>query len=113
MRRPPRSTLFPYTTLFRSGAAEDLVRDEIFRRAVVDARGVKAYRLDVALLDEKLCCLFRETREVKVTDVAGLVRAEVAFTIAPVFSPARIHEDNSRFWNPSVSFLPTTDVVCS
>src|SRR2546426_8994296 len=23
IRRPPRSTLFPYTTLFRSGAAED------------------------------------------------------------------------------------------
>src|SRR5438067_8705916 len=23
MRRPPRSTLFPYTTLFRSGAVED------------------------------------------------------------------------------------------
>src|SRR2546427_3204693 len=27
IRRPPRSTLFPYTTLFRS---EDRVRDEIF-----------------------------------------------------------------------------------
>src|SRR5687768_17930516 len=26
IRRPPRSTLFPYTTLFRSGAAEDLLR---------------------------------------------------------------------------------------
>src|SRR3989454_8316377 len=26
IRRPPRSTLFPYTTLFRSEAAEELVR---------------------------------------------------------------------------------------
>src|SRR5258705_7497125 len=25
IRRPPRSTLFPYTTLFRSGHAKDLV----------------------------------------------------------------------------------------
>src|SRR5690348_18215056 len=25
IRRPPRSTLFPYTTLFRSGVADDLV----------------------------------------------------------------------------------------
>src|SRR3989442_6439276 len=25
IRRPPRSTLFPYTTLFRSGLEEDLV----------------------------------------------------------------------------------------
>src|SRR3712207_8736332 len=28
IRRPPRSTLFPYTTLFRSGEAEPLVGDE-------------------------------------------------------------------------------------
>src|SRR3712207_8908378 len=26
IRRPPRSTLFPYTTLFRSGAARDAAR---------------------------------------------------------------------------------------
>src|SRR3712207_8779404 len=26
IRRPPRSTLFPYTTLFRSDAGDDLVR---------------------------------------------------------------------------------------
>src|SRR3712207_9497236 len=25
IRRPPRSTLFPYTTLFRSGAADDVL----------------------------------------------------------------------------------------
>src|SRR5256885_6934403 len=28
IRRPPRSTLFPYTTLFRSQAAIDRVREE-------------------------------------------------------------------------------------
>src|SRR5258707_9917843 len=27
IRRPPRSTLFPYTTLFRSVVVEDLLRD--------------------------------------------------------------------------------------
>src|SRR2546430_12968437 len=27
IRRPPRSTLFPYTTLFRSGAGEDGILD--------------------------------------------------------------------------------------
>src|SRR5258708_22738020 len=27
IRRPPRSTLFPYTTLFRSGQAQDAVMD--------------------------------------------------------------------------------------
>src|SRR5256885_8117055 len=30
IRRPPRSTLFPYTTLFRSGHDDDLVVTELF-----------------------------------------------------------------------------------
>src|SRR5258707_6505111 len=30
IRRPPRSTLFPYTTLFRSGSGLVLNRDETF-----------------------------------------------------------------------------------
>src|SRR5438876_8388906 len=34
IRRPPRSTLFPYTTLFRSGRAEDRAQ-EAFARALV------------------------------------------------------------------------------
>src|SRR3712207_9197410 len=34
IRRPPRSTLFPYTTLFRSGA----LLDQPFLRAVGDRR---------------------------------------------------------------------------
>src|SRR3712207_6958621 len=29
IRRPPRSTLFPYTTLFRSKAFTDLIRNEM------------------------------------------------------------------------------------
>src|SRR5216683_7159653 len=33
IRRPPRSTLFPYTTLFRSGAAGDDPETERRRRA--------------------------------------------------------------------------------
>src|SRR3712207_7800768 len=32
IRRPPRSTLVPYTTLFRSPLAEDLVRDARLRQ---------------------------------------------------------------------------------
>src|SRR5256885_10254340 len=37
IRRPPRSTLFPYTTLFRSGRRQDrehLVRNAVPRRPV-------------------------------------------------------------------------------
>src|SRR5256885_8805129 len=32
IRRPPRSTLFPYTTLFRSQSREDQVRPEALHR---------------------------------------------------------------------------------
>src|SRR5258708_31030493 len=34
IRRPPRSTLFPYTTLFRSISGFDPVRREVTRRAL-------------------------------------------------------------------------------
>src|SRR3712207_7690663 len=48
IRRPPRSTLFPYTTLFRSGpgrvgevaAAAGVVRDEDERPVRLDPAGV-------------------------------------------------------------------------
>src|SRR2546422_4144911 len=42
IRRPPRSTLFPYTTLFRSGAENDLLdrlaRDPAFQALKVAVR---------------------------------------------------------------------------
>src|SRR2546426_8502713 len=37
IRRPPRSTLFPYTTLFRSSADETHSEETRVRRAQVDA----------------------------------------------------------------------------
>src|SRR3712207_7742000 len=42
IRRPPRSTLFPYTTLFRSGlAGQDLVLDRDVDRVGLDSRQVE------------------------------------------------------------------------
>src|SRR5258708_27217501 len=38
IRRPPRSTLFPYTTLFRSGS--ELPQEEHGQRSCADAVGV-------------------------------------------------------------------------
>src|SRR3712207_7580765 len=38
IRRPPRSTLFPYTTLFRSDDAVDPRRDPAVRRRAVPER---------------------------------------------------------------------------
>src|SRR3712207_6898303 len=34
IRRPPRSTLFPYTTLFRSGSQEEVSIAELARRVI-------------------------------------------------------------------------------
>src|SRR3712207_7000573 len=52
IRRPPRSTLFPYTTLFRS-RADDVVRDAGRIRHPLEARrepaGVRGERGDRAL----------------------------------------------------------------
>src|SRR5260221_9840671 len=46
IRRPPRSTLFPYTTLFRSGIAQGLGTLAVFI-------GQGLHAADAALLDRK------------------------------------------------------------
>src|SRR2546425_2248811 len=49
IRRPPRSTLFPYTTLFRSG-----VEDHLRPRLALDGeRGGADARVDEVRLDER------------------------------------------------------------
>src|SRR5256885_9999647 len=44
IRRPPRSTLFPYTTLFRSPAARRAVGEDQLRRATQGSHRVGALR---------------------------------------------------------------------
>src|SRR2546430_8337139 len=43
IRRPPRSTLFPYTTLFRSGSAPSRARPSARRGVVLDADVLAIY----------------------------------------------------------------------
>src|SRR2546427_2674523 len=50
IRRPPRSTLFPYTTLFRSSGLDDWIAAE---RAFWRARSVDALIQRVEQLDRK------------------------------------------------------------
>src|SRR2546429_6765162 len=38
IRRPPRSTLFPYTTLFRSQIPDEVAFDRLRRRAELEGR---------------------------------------------------------------------------
>src|SRR5437879_11119529 len=49
IRRPPRSTLFPYTTLFRSGAARRGGHERDGGRATMDAPGSLAFPARVSL----------------------------------------------------------------
>src|SRR2546422_7024814 len=52
IRRPPRSTLFPYTTLFRSlKAADELAKDKISAE-VIDLRTLKP--MDTATIVESV-----------------------------------------------------------
>src|SRR3712207_7133318 len=50
IRRPPRSTLFPYTTLFRSNVGESRGRLTLLRTGMVDTPGRFGGRLSEALL---------------------------------------------------------------
>ena len=49
IRRPPRSTLFPYTTLFRSAVDEQSGERASGRRALSERRGADQFTLPVAL----------------------------------------------------------------
>src|SRR3989442_9991210 len=51
IRRPPRSTLFPYTTLFRSHRVDVPIPEEHFREVVCLPNDVA--KVDVAELDRK------------------------------------------------------------
>src|SRR2546425_6870925 len=53
IRRPPRSTLFPYTTLFRSRAAARFQGDAIERRH--DCAGIAAERLADVTAEQDRC----------------------------------------------------------
>src|SRR3712207_8244429 len=61
IRRPPRSTLFPYTTLFRSHFGDELLRrahDEMLEGPALEAREQRVERapevVELLLLDRPL-----------------------------------------------------------
>src|SRR5258705_8014666 len=58
IRRPPRSTLFPYTTLFRS-PEDRMVRELLVRRQVEGVAGHDVLVVDLALADQVFDPLLR------------------------------------------------------
>src|SRR5207248_7198006 len=53
MRRPPRSTLFPYTTLFRSAADASAARDKALAAAYADAKS-RAEKIEIGRAHSEL-----------------------------------------------------------
>src|SRR2546430_3433175 len=87
IRRPPRSTLFPYTTLFRSSIAFRGKQDELARELLLNAEASDASDNPVSLDDDMLrlifiCCHPAFAAEVQVAltlrTVCGLTTAQVA-----------------------------------
>src|SRR3712207_8858523 len=50
IRRPPRSTLFPYTTLFRSVKVKSIATDETKLNEHLEKEGIRAFETDLAEL---------------------------------------------------------------
>src|SRR5438034_8762439 len=72
IRRPPRSTLFPYTTLFRSRSAARSLdmgrrygRDAVLRKLVANARDRKSTRLNSShtVISYAVFCLKKKNKE--------------------------------------------------
>src|SRR5947209_9474313 len=74
IRPPPRSTLFPYTTLFRSRPQEKLFRDE----AEVDQNSAQISPEAALLFARALQLLLVDRAELEqhLFDLAGLARSE-------------------------------------
>src|SRR5688572_20087326 len=71
IRRPPRSTLFPYTTLFRSNCGSAVVLPEVFLKAVALVRN-KGVRLDgMTTVDIDFLRMYRPQTNVIGRPVAG------------------------------------------
>src|SRR2546425_10211961 len=78
IRRPPRSTLFPYTTLFRSLQLLEDVVDVILHRGHFDAQGASYLLVGQPVIDEAhdLALAVGELRPGQLATVAGRERRD-------------------------------------
>src|SRR5262245_56827084 len=87
------------------------MRDEIFRRAVVNARGVDAHAVDLSLLRQELSRLARDAGEMQICRIAWRVRSEVSLLVRPELSPTRPYQSDRIVGDTPVRLLPRSDVV--
>src|SRR2546430_5326911 len=99
IRRPPRSTLFPYTTLFRSGVGHDELED---RGLEVPARGVEPGGVGAELRSEEhtselqsqsnLVCRLLLEKKKKTEDPLHLAESLPCSMIPTTFEPRPFFE---------------------
>ena len=103
IRRPPRSTLFPYTTLFRSDdlvQAGDLVADALFRTGgVVSVSRTwnidkSVYNLDI---DDKQAAFYG----LKNSDITGQLQALLRGAMVATFPAENSVDFGVRVWLPA------------
>src|SRR3712207_9329333 len=90
IRRPPRSTLFPYTTLFRSFGDEidAFVESRYFRERLGEARHVAASRR---------CCVIGAAADARVrSGSCGTARIELRFQALRCVVTSRSEEHTSE-----------------
>src|SRR2546423_5848178 len=90
IRRPPRSTLFPYTTLFRSSAHNEFVAGTTYTDtfSVASADGTLTSVTIHILGTNDAAVLSADTRNLTETNAAADISTSGTLTISDVDSPA-------------------------
>src|SRR5688572_33491055 len=109
IRRPPRSTLFPYTTLFRSESAlptnrEDAVFDAKVDRCWIDAGKIRRHeQLVVGFVDVRGWCPSRRADGLARPAVRGTVKQAIHLVLQKCHVIKGIPADDTHRLFPPIS----------
>src|SRR5207302_5522655 len=93
IRRPPRSTLFPYTTLFRSGTPRSLARVRLAARSVQPRRVYlrsEEHTSELQSRENLVCRLLLEKKKFSELRSAVTLAAETDPALASSTRPAEL-----------------------
>src|SRR3712207_8192879 len=76
IRRPPRSTLFPYTTLFRSRVRDQVGREKVILGLSGGVDSSVAAALIHKAIGDQLTCVFVDTGLLRLDEAKQVMRSE-------------------------------------